>query len=255
MPWRESFQHLDGDVGNSISETELARAVMRYLSRVVYAHLEALLDSYPLPSDIDIVAFTDLALQDAQDHANSPKVAGIAKDARIYLLDASKVTYLVALAARKTRYASRSPFGSLDDGDYEKWSRAACEGFLTKFRSPTPEKRLTAVRKATEGGQTQGSRQLMTGSRPVGKRRKVEYRIVDGLKAERAALLAGYQTDTGVTSNWAIYSCAGPGTHSCHKPQFLQWKKGLLRPDSQSCISLETFLKERRRPPGRHSDD
>ena len=89
----------------------------------------------------------------------------------------------------------------------------------------------------------------------MGKRGKVDSRTVERLKRERGELLAVYKTDTKVTSDWAIYNCAGPGAHSCHKPQFLQWKKGLLPPESQSCISLESFLKERRLPPPHRSAD
>jgi len=70
------------------------------------------------------------------------------------------------------------------------------------------------------------------------------------LKAARRRKLAKYKKETGVKSDRAIYSCAGkPGTHSCHKPQFIQWKNGELSPKKQPCRSLEAFLKERRLPP------
>jgi len=65
----------------------------------------------------------------------------------------------------------------------------------------------------------------------------------------RQALLDEYKRETGVTSDRQIYGCAGPGTHSCHKPQFLKWKDGRLPADSETAKSLERFLRERRRPP------
>src|SRR5271165_7481949 len=133
---RELRPHLDpGDRKNVVRASSLAlkRAAMRYLSRVVYAHLESLLESYPIPSDVDIEAFTDRAIQDAQDHGNSPELTEVAGIGRIYLVDAARATYLGALAVKKTRYTSPSPFGAFDhDHDYEAWCRAACEGFLTK---------------------------------------------------------------------------------------------------------------------------
>lgn len=250
---RELRPHLDDAVGKA-SEIDRARAVMRYLSRIVYAHLGLLLESYPLPSDTNIEEFTDRAIREAHEYANSAAVARIAGVARIYLVDACRVSYLGALAVRKAPFGSRPSFASMDyDGDYEKWSRAACESFLARFRPPLPEKAMAAVRNPTNDGHIQGARIFVRDS--VGKRRKVEAHTVERLMRERFELLEGYKSATRVSSDWAIYSCAGRGTHSCHKPQFLQWKKGLLSSDSQSCISLETFLKERRLPPRDHSAD
>jgi hypothetical protein len=67
------------------------------------------------------------------------------------------------------------------------------------------------------------------------------------LKRHRAAMLADFKKRNGIQSDRAIYNLAGK-FHSCHKAQFLEWKKGTLPPDSQTCISLENFLKEGRMP-------
>ena len=239
---RELRPHLDDGVG-AASEIDRAGAVMRYLSRIVYAHLGLLLESYPLPSDTNIEEFTDSAIREAQEYANNAVVAKIARDARIYLVDACRVSYLGALAVRKAPFGSRPSFASMDyDGDCEKWSRAACERFLARFRTPLSEKAMAAVRSATSGGQNQDARRVVTQSRSVGKGRKVEPRTVERLKLERAELLADYKAHTGLT-DWAIYSCAGPGTHSCHKPQFYQWKE--LLPTRQSAVHQSRNIPER----------
>jgi hypothetical protein len=73
-------------------------------------------------------------------------------------------------------------------------------------------------------------------------------RIAQGVGIpEREALLNEYLNATGLTEH-AVYSCAGPGTHSCHKPEFLKWKKGELPPTSATSLSLEAFLR-RKLPP------
>ena len=225
------------------------KAAMRYLSRVVYAHLESLLEAYPIPPGVDIPAFTDRAIQDALDHVNNPALEEIARSARVYLVDATRATYLGALAARKTRYTSPSPFGAFDhDHDYETWSRTACEGFLTKFHTHAVDAGAatpTLIPRRPCGDAPAGS----TGQNAQGCN-------IEQLKHDRLEVLVAYKRDTGVSSDYAIYHCAGrAGTHSCHKPQFLQWKNGLLRSDSAPCISLENFLKERRLPPRDRSDD
>lgn len=68
----------------------------------------------------------------------------------------------------------------------------------------------------------------------------------------RLGLLVDYMTGTGVSEH-AIYSCAGPGTHSCHKPDFYDWKRGELPTTSQAAISLERFLEAKQPPPGKKS--
>src|SRR5262249_11116081 len=69
---------------------------------------------------------------------------------------------------------------------------------------------------------------------------------IEQLKRKRAKLLNAYKRDTGVTSDRAIYGCAGKrGKHSCHKPQFYKWKNGYLSANSQTARSLEEFLSSR----------
>jgi hypothetical protein len=95
-------------------------------------------------------------------------------------------------------------------------------------------------------------------SRPEGgvvrldRNRRTNSGDVEQLKRVRAELLAAYKADTGVTSDRAIYNCAGKkkrNTHSCHKAEFIYWKNGKLSPESETCWSLERFLNDRRRPP------
>ena len=100
--------------------SKLKPRITNYLSRIVFAHVEALLESYPLPPDVDIDALTDRALQDAKEQVNSAIVDQLAGDVRIYLVDMARASYLNALASR-TSPASGSPSGTLDhDPEYEK---------------------------------------------------------------------------------------------------------------------------------------
>jgi hypothetical protein len=237
------------DFARGPSGPAFKRAAIHYLSRVVYAHLESLLESYPIASDIDIEAFTDSAIQDAQELVKSQALTEIAVLARVYLVDAARATYLGALAVRKTGYASSSALAAFDDfRDYETWSSAACEGFLTKFHATALE--------ASSSVQLRTSRRPVADAPAATNGKDAQHHSIEQLKHERSEALAAYKADTGVFSDRAIYNCAGrPGMHSCHKPQFLQWKNGLLPPECQPCISLENFLKERRLPPARRSED
>ena len=249
---RELRPHLDARRGKGSPvlspRSKLKPRIIHYLSRIVFAHVEALLESYPLPPDVDIDALTDGALQDAKEQVNSAIVDQIAEDVRIYLVDMARASYLSALS-RRTSPASPSPSGTFDhDPDYEKWTSQAEEGLQNGVH-------------VQDGNQPGSSDPPVAATRPrssrrtgavvaADRKRKADAGEVQRQKGERAEMLAAYRTETGVTSDRAIYSCAGkPGTHSCHKPQFIQWKNGKLSPTCQPCLSIEAFLMERRRPP------
>jgi len=251
---RELRPHLDARRGKGLealsTRSKLKPRVVRYLSRIVYAHLEALLESYPLPPDADIDALTDKALHDAKEQVNSTVVDQIAGVARIYLVDMARVTYLSALTSR-TRPASPSRFGALDhDPEYEKWTRQACEGFQSGFRAQDENQPGSSDHPV--GSSTRSSRRRIGKFVGVNRKQLAKADNVERRMRERAEMLAAYKTETRVMSDRAIYGCAGkPGTHSCHKPQFIQWKNGKLSSKSQPCQSLEAFLKERRIPPSK----
>jgi hypothetical protein len=244
---KEFRPYLNAKGAKRLARSRLTPHAMRYFSRIVYAHVEALLESYPLAADIDIEALTDRALKEATDQANSPVVDEIAVAARIYLVDAARVTYLRALDSR-TRHASPSRFGSLDhDPEYEQWSREACEGFLHQAPTQVPG---SGPNRAAKGSRKKPLQQQRRNTRQEVRNRKIASDNVKHLRAAHHQMLAEYKKETGVKSDRSIYGCAGkPGTHSCHKPQFIQWKNGRLSPKSQPYRSLETFLKERRLPP------
>ena len=63
--------------------------------------------------------------------------------------------------------------------------------------------------------------------------------------ARRLALLSEYKKATG-KSEYFIYTHADSGIH---KPEFREWKKGLLRPNSATLVNFERFLKEKHPKP------
>ena len=68
----------------------------------------------------------------------------------------------------------------------------------------------------------------------------------------RKGLLCEYKTATGIKSDAAIYGAKG---HSAHKPEFQKWRKGLLLSTSAAGMSLERFLREKKRPTPRKPAD
>jgi|SRR5579863_345046 len=60
----------------------------------------------------------------------------------------------------------------------------------------------------------------------------------------RGALLAEYKAATGV-SDYRIYNAKNSGIH---KPQFYQWKNGVLPRGSKTAVHFEQFLREKRPP-------
>jgi hypothetical protein len=68
---------------------------------------------------------------------------------------------------------------------------------------------------------------------------------IDSLIATRSQRLAEYKAATGHPSNKSIYTASNS---SIHKPQFHEWQRGDLSPNSQTCINFERFLREKRRP-------
>ena len=70
----------------------------------------------------------------------------------------------------------------------------------------------------------------------------------EALVQQRLQLLKEYLEATGATEH-AIYGCAGPGTHSCHKPEFYKYKNGTLPSSSSMALSLERFLRNKIPPP------
>ena len=67
----------------------------------------------------------------------------------------------------------------------------------------------------------------------------------DSSEAERRAnLLAEYKKATGNPSNRNIYEARNSGIY---KPEFYQWKNGILPIDSKTTINFETFLRAKRR--------
>ena len=244
---REIRPYLDSldctGLGAPSPRTKLKSLVIRYLNRIVYAHVEALLSSYPLLPGVDIEALIDKALQDAKDQVNSPVVGEIAGAVRIYLIDSARATYLSALANRTGLVVAS------DDNAYNKWTRQTLQGIQAGSHA-REERRPGSSDFSATTTRTQAPQQPNRGVVAVDRNAEADAATIERLKRERAELLAAYKTDTGVTSDRAIYGCAGqPGTHSSHKPQFIQWKNGELSPNSQPCKSLETFLRERRRPP------
>jgi hypothetical protein len=64
------------------------------------------------------------------------------------------------------------------------------------------------------------------------------------LVQERAALLEAYKDKTGA-SNRQIYTASNSGIH---KPQFSQWRRGLLPSTSATTINFERFLRNLKPP-------
>lgn len=70
--------------------------------------------------------------------------------------------------------------------------------------------------------------------------------VPDLLEAERRAnLLAEYKKATGNPSNKKIYEAHNSGIY---KPEFYQWKNGVLPAGSRTTRQFEAFLKARRKP-------
>jgi hypothetical protein len=61
----------------------------------------------------------------------------------------------------------------------------------------------------------------------------------------REHLLAEYKKGTGNPSNKRIYEAKNSGIH---KPQFYEWLRGELSPDSETTINFERFLAEKKAP-------
>jgi hypothetical protein len=68
---------------------------------------------------------------------------------------------------------------------------------------------------------------------------------VTDVRGFRAALLSNYKAATGISKDAPIYSAR---QHSMHKPQFYQWRSGILSPASAVSLSFERFLREQRPP-------
>ena len=61
----------------------------------------------------------------------------------------------------------------------------------------------------------------------------------------RKALLAEYKAATGDPADYRIYNARNSGIH---KPEFYQWKKGVLPKDSGTTKNFERFLREKKIP-------
>ena len=85
-----------------------------------------------------------------------------------------------------------------------------------------------------------GERQQQAAAQPA------ERMGTDAEVERRRRLLEEYKAATGA-SEYAILQAAGRD-HSCHKPEFRQWKRGELPADSETAKSLERFLAAKRPP-------
>ncbi len=67
------------------------------------------------------------------------------------------------------------------------------------------------------------------------------------LTNSRDKLLTDYREANPKISDYAIYQAAGRD-HSCHKREFSSWRKGILKSDSATTMSLERFLRAGKPP-------
>ncbi|MCW5982724.1 MAG: hypothetical protein KIT09_31840 [Bryobacteraceae bacterium] len=227
------------------------RAIVRYLAQVVHAHLDQLFSTYPLPPSLDAKAFAESALADARKHADAAIVDEIASRILNYVTDLVEVEYLHELG-RKAGYQTAARRHASSEDVSPGSGSIGLGAFVAELQAEIPEEVLQTRRRRSKLRKRLPS--SVTVTRPRSSERAPS--SDDRLRQQRAEMLKGYKKDTKVKSDRAIYSCAGKqNTHSCHKPQFLDWKKGKLAPKSQPCKSLERFLLERRPPPTKAVSD
>jgi hypothetical protein len=150
---RELRPHLDAS-GRKERKGRPARSKLRvpvvcYLTRILFAHMEAFLESDPLPLDADLESLTDGALKEAREQVKHPVVDRIAGMFRIYFMDMARARYLGELA-RRTKAPSSSRLQAYDQPDYKKWAIEACAGFQAGSGSrteATDQKRNLQARK------------------------------------------------------------------------------------------------------------
>jgi hypothetical protein len=196
-------------------------ALRRYVAEVVKAHLAVMLAEPVLPAEEETEERLAAALEHAVREAAHPEVAAAAARYDAELAQVWRLGYKAELARRWAQWQAepRPPRTTPELEAYEEQARAEWE----------------ALRQ-----QREAERQQQAAQQPA------ERMGTDAEVERRRRLLEEYKAATGA-SEYAILQAAGRA-HSCHKPEFRQWKHGELPADSETAKSLERFLAAKRPP-------
>ena len=213
------------------------RALRRYLASVVKAHLAALIAEPFLPGEQEAEERLAAAIEHAIQEATHPDVEAAAARYDAELARWWRMGYKLELARRWAEW-TRMPIHSCmtpEADAYDQQARAEWEELARRREAEREQEAERAV--PAERGEA-GVAELPA----EGEAAEVE---------RRRRLLREYMEATG-TSEYGIYSAAGRD-HSCHKPDFLRWKKGELPADSLTAQSLERFLAAKKPPSAKKS--
>jgi hypothetical protein len=210
------------------------QALREYLAEVVAAHYAAMCEQMYLPSEEQAETLLAGAIEHAVFEANSPEVENAAARYDAELARLWRVGYTAERARRWKQWQAdpRPPHTTPEREAHEAQARAEPEE-LARRRKVEREQEAECAAPA-EGGDYEVT---APAEGEAEKAAEVE---------RRRRLLREYKEATG-TSEYGIYSAAGRD-HSCHKPEFRQWKRGELPADSATALSLERFLAAKKPP-------